>query len=306
LKILVTGGAGFIGSHVVDAFLKEGHDVVVVDNLTTGKTENIPEKARFVQADIRDNELNKLFADEHFDLVDHFAGQIDVRRSVADPVNDSKINITGSVHILELCRIYSVKRFIFASTGGAIYGQQEHFPADENHPRYPISPYGIDKLAVENYLYWYFRNYGISCIALRYGNVYGPRQNPFGEAGVIAIWCHRMLANNRPVIYGDGRQTRDFTYISDVVRANLLAVQSYGFRVYNIGTGIETNINTIFRSLNKIFYDKFEEIHEPAQPGEQLRSSINPTKAGKELNWKPEVTLDDGLHQTVEFFKDEI
>ncbi len=305
MKILVTGGAGFIGSKIADAYIDEGHDVVILDNMSSGKEKNIPEKAKFIKGDIRDKSIVDLFEFEQFDLVSHHAGQIDVRRSCVDPFFDAQVNVIGSIAMLDFCRQFKVKKFVFASTGGAIYGQQDTYPASESHQTRPLSPYGIDKRSVEHYIYWYSQVYGFSGTSLRYANVFGPRQNPHGEAGVIAIWCDKMISGEQPVIYGTGAQTRDFVFIDDVVEANLLVSKLDNcYQIYNIGTGSETSIRTIFREMNKLFGNKFKEIHEDAQPGEQLRSSINSAKAKLELGWQPRVTLQKGLSKTVDYFKE--
>jgi len=305
LKILVTGGAGFIGSHVAEAFIAQGHEVTIVDDLSTGRRKNLPAGSEFVHADIRDPSLEELFARGRFDIVDHHAAQIDVRRSVAEPVLDVDVNVTGSVRLLELCRRHRVGRFIFASTGGAIYGEQERFPADERHKARPLSPYGVSKLSVEGYLFWANREFGIHAASLRYANVYGPRQSAEGEAGVVAIFCRKMVSGEQPVIHGDGAQTRDFIYIGDVVAANLAAADLDGFNIVNIGTGLETNINAVFSKLNGIFGGGFNAVHGPAQPGEQRRSSIDPSLARRILGWRPTVELDEGLKITADYFSNE-
>ena len=225
MKILVTGGAGFIGSHVVDAYVQAGHEVWVLDDLSRGKREQVNPHAHFVRMDLRSPHLKDLLAEGSFDCVNHHAAQIDVRASVVDPVRDAMVNIVGTLNLLEAARIHGVARMIFASTGGAIYGEQRHFPASEQHPTSPLSPYGVAKLAVEHYLEYYRQVHGLSYVVLRYGNVYGPRQDPEGEAGVVAIFCQRILRGQRLIIYGDGEQTRDYVYVADVARANLLALR---------------------------------------------------------------------------------
>jgi len=235
MKILVTGGAGFIGSHVVDAYLELGHEVVVVDNLSSGSIENLNPKAKFYEMDIRDSDIEDLFKNEKPDVVNHHAAQMDVRKSVEDPIYDADVNIIGSLNLLQNCIKYGVKKFIFASTGGAIYGEQDYFPADEEHPTRPLSPYGVAKLTVEKYLYFYKEVHGLNYVVLRYANIYGPRQNPHGEAGVVAIFTSKMLKGEQPVINGDGFQTRDYTFVGDVVRANVLALSYEKSDVFNIG-----------------------------------------------------------------------
>jgi UDP-glucose 4-epimerase len=303
MKILVTGGAGFIGSHVVDAYLELGHEVVVVDNLSSGSIENLNPKAKFYKMDIRDSDIEDLFKNEKPDVVNHHAAQMDVRKSVEDPIYDADVNIIGSLNLLQNCIRYGVKKFIFASTGGAIYGEQDYFPADEEHPTRPLSPYGVAKLTVEKYLYFYKEVHGLNYVVLRYANIYGPRQNPHGEAGVVAIFTSKMLKGEQPVINGDGFQTRDYTFVGDVVRANVLALSYEKSDVFNIGTGIETDVNTLFHKLKQLTGANCGEFHGPAKPGEQRRSVISYEKIYKTLGWKPMTSLDEGLRLTVEFFK---
>ena len=302
MKILVSGGAGFIGSNIVDAYIEAGHEVVVVDDLSTGKKENVNPKARFVKIDIQDPGLAKVFEGSRFDAVNHHAAQMDVRRSVADPRFDASVNILGMLNLLELVKKHEVGTVIFSSTGGAIYGEQDYFPADEQHPLRPLSPYGITKLATEKYLFYYQAVYGIRHVILRYANVYGPRQNPHGEAGVVAIFADKMLNGEQPVINGDGKQTRDYVYVGDVVRANLLALSHPNSDIFNIGTGVEKDVNTIFRIIKKSTSSACEEKHAPAKIGEQLRSVIDAAKARKILGWAPTVSLEDGLERTVQYF----
>jgi UDP-glucose 4-epimerase len=304
MKILVTGGAGFIGSHIVDACLGLGHQVVLVDDLSTGKERNINAQARFVKADIRDaGAMKGLFEKERFDVMIHEAAQMDVRRSVADPVFDASVNVLGVLTLLECCIRTGVGKVLFASTGGAIYGEQEKFPADETHVTRPISPYGVAKLTTEEYLFYYRAVYGLNSVCLRYANVYGPRQNPEGEAGVVAIFSNRMLRGDQPVINGDGKQTRDYVFVGDVVRANVLALQFQGSDVFNVGTGIETDVNTLFRHLRMLTGSSCVERHGEAKKGEQQRSVLSHQKILGSLGWRPSVTLEEGLRQTVEYFR---
>lgn len=303
MKILVTGGAGFIGSHVVDAYVEQGHEVHVVDNLCTGLRENVNPRAVFHFMDIRDPAITDFVADEGFEVLNHHAAQMDVRRSVDDPVYDAEVNAIGTLRLMEGARKGKVKKVIFASTGGAIYGEQDYFPADELHPLRPVSPYGVTKLVGEKYLHYYQFVHGIPYVVLRYANVYGPRQNPHGEAGVVAIFTERLLRGEQPIINGDGLQTRDFVFVGDVVRANLLALDYPRNDVFNIGTGIETDVNTIFRKLRELCGSDVPERHGPAKPGEQRRSVLDYTHARKELGWEPQVSLDEGLRQTVQFFR---
>jgi UDP-glucose 4-epimerase len=302
MKILVTGGAGFIGSHLADAFIAHGHQVTIIDNLVTGRRENVNAQAAFHQIDIGDAGVAEIFARGQFDAVCHHAAQMDVRRSVADPRYDAEVNILGTLNLLQQCQNTGVKKFLFASTGGAIYGEQVRFPADEEHPTWPASPYGISKLACEKYIYFFAQNYGLRYVFLRYANVYGPRQNPHGEAGVVAIFCTRLLKGEPPTINGDGKQTRDYVYVGDVVRANLLALNYPENDYFNIGTGVETDVNMIFQRLNEAAGAGMPEHHGPAKEGEQLRSVLANDKARRLLDWQPKVSLADGLKETVEWF----
>jgi len=307
MKVLVTGGAGFIGSHIVDRLIDEGYDVVVIDDLSSGREKNINKKAKFYRLDIQDSELEAVFQKENPDFVNHHAAQKDVRLSVSDPVFDAKINILGTINLLQNCVKYKVKKVIFASSGGAIYGEQEVFPATETHPLRPISPYGITKLVAEHYLYYYKTIFGLDYAALRYANVYGPRQDPLGEAGVVAIFIQKMLDGEQPIINGDGAQTRDFVYVEDVVQANVLAItNNISENVFNIGTGVETSINQIFNYLKEIINPFIEEQHGPSKQGEQQRSVIEYAKAKEILNWEPIVSLIEGLKKTCEYFKSNI
>jgi UDP-glucose 4-epimerase len=303
MRILVTGGAGFIGSHIVDAYVRAGHEVVVVDDLSTGKREHLPPRVRFLQADIQDPAVRQLIAAEKIDIVSHHAAQMDVRRSVADPLYDARVNIIGILNVLEGAREAKVKKFIFASSGGAIYGEQETFPADEEHPTHPISPYGVSKRAGEHYLYFYRAEYGLPYIALRYANVYGPRQDPHGEAGVVAIFTQRLLAGEQPVINGDGEQTRDYVFVGDVAGANLAALQAEYTGPLNLGTGSETTVNQLFTTLRNLTGSAAREVHGPAKPGEQRRSVLTWDHAAQVLHWRPTVGLEDGLRQTVTYFR---
>ncbi len=303
MKILVTGGAGFIASHIVDKFIEEGHEVVILDDLSTGFKKNINPKAKFVNLNIRDEKVSKLFEEEKFDVVNHHAAQMDVRRSVVDPAFDANTNILGTINLLQNSVKHGVNKFMFASTGGAVYGEQECFPADENHPTNPVSPYGISKLSVEKYLYFYFNEHKLNYTILRYANIYGPRQNPFGEAGVVAIFSTKLLKGDQPIINGTGEQTRDYVFVNDVVKANLLTLSDDESDIYNVGTGIETNVNELYNMLNDISGNGQEEKHGPAAVGEQMRSVITSQKLYEKFNWKPSTKLNDGLKETVEFFK---
>lgn len=303
MTILVTGGAGFIGSHVADAYINLGHNVIIVDDLSSGNMRNVNSKAKFIQLDIRDKSLQNIFERERIDVVNHHAAQMDVRRSVDDPMFDASVNVIGGLNLLECCRRFGVKKFIFASTGGAIYGDQDRFPAAENHPLRPLSPYGITKLATEKYLFYYNAVFGLQYINLRYTNVYGPRQNPHGEAGVVAIFTSKMLIGAQPIINGDGKQTRDYVYVKDVVESNIAALSYSDSDIFNIGTGIETDVNLLFTMLRELTKSNCEKKRGPPKHGEQQRSVIDASKAKKLLGWQPQYTLREGLRETVEYFK---
>lgn len=302
-KILVTGGAGFIGSSVADRFIKDGHKVVIIDNLSTGVEANLNKKAKFYEVDIRDVVVDKIFEREKPDVLCHHAAQIDVRKSAEDPIFDAEVNIIGSLNLFNSCVKHKVEKIIFASTGGAIYGEQDYFPADENHPANPPSPYGVAKLTIEKYLHFYKEVYGINFVSLRYANVYGPRQNPFGEAGVVGIFTERLLGNKKVIINGDGKQTRDFVFVEDVVESNVLALKYPQSDIFNIGTGIETDINCIFRILKEKIESEQKEFHGPAKPGDQRRSVLECSKAKRALKWEPKYNLEDGIAKTVEYYK---
>jgi len=303
MKILVTGGAGFIGSHVVDLMIEAGHDVVVVDNLSTGRQRNLNPKARFYQVDIREPELRYVFEQEKPDVVDHHAAQMNVRRSVADPLYDADVNIRGSVHLLELCREFHVRKIIYISSGGAVYGEPVYLPCDEEHPVRPLCPYGLTKYAFELYLYIYQQNYGIDYTVFRYPNVYGPRQDPLGEAGVIAIFTGQMLRGQPVTIYGSGEQVRDYVHVYDCARANLLALENGSGRVYNLGSGQGTTVNELFRRLKSITGYAGEPVYAPAKVGETFRIYLSAQRAKEEIGWSQTISLDEGLSQTVEYTK---
>jgi UDP-glucose 4-epimerase len=297
MKILVTGGAGFIGSHVVDAYVAEGHKVTVVDDLSTGKKVNLNPKARFVKADVGSKKLASLFKSGKFDAVNHHTAQIDVRKSVLDPTEDARVNVMGLLNILELSRQCGVKKFIFSASGGTYYGECTR-PAREDDPPAPLSPYGVTKLAGEHYIRAYGALHGLKTTVLRYGNVFGPRQDPHGEAGVVAIFCNRLLSGDPVLIFGDGRQQRDYVFVMDVARASLLALtRGHGLSV-NIGTGRATSVNQLFAGLSKASGVKTRPVHKPARPGELFRSCLDVSFARKALGWKPLAGLEDGLRQT--------
>ncbi|MCM8787748.1 MAG: SDR family oxidoreductase [Candidatus Omnitrophica bacterium] len=302
-KILVTGGAGFIGSHLVDKLIKDNYKVVVIDNLSTGKKENLNSKAKFYKIDIQSQKISQVFKKEKPEIVFHYAAQIDVRKSVENPIKDAKINILGTLNILENCKKYKVQKFIFASTGGAIYGDADIIPTPEDYPEFPLSPYGIEKLIVDKYLNYYYQVFGLPFVSLRLANVYGPRQNSKGEAGVIAIFCDKMLSSSQPIINGNGKQTRDFIYVDDVVEASILAMKSKKVGIYNIGTAKETNINEIFGKIKKLTKANCKKIYGPIKEGEQKRSCLDFKRAQKELGWTPKISLAEGLRKTVGWFR---
>jgi UDP-glucose 4-epimerase len=306
MKVLVTGGAGFIGSHVVDRLLEAGHDVAVVDNLATGKRGNVDPAARFHEADIRDPEaLDRVFAAERPDVVSHQAAQASVGASMADPVRDAEINLIGSLRVLEACRHHGVRKLIYAGTGGAAVGEPKYLPVDEEHPVEPLSPYGADKHAVEHACAIYRASFGLDTTILRYANVYGPRQDPLGEAGVIAIFAGRMLAgDSEPVVNGTGEQERDYVYVGDVAEANRLALDRGSGGMYHLGTGVGTSVNELFDRLAKLTGYARPRRHGPGLPGEVYKIWLSAERAGRELGWAPHVPLDEGLRLTVESVRD--
>ncbi len=298
-KILVTGGAGFIGSNVVDGFISRGFSVVVLDNLSTGREENLNPEAKFFRADICDREtVRRIFSEEKPDFVNHHAAQIDVRKSIDDPGFDALTNIIGSINLIDAASRSGVKKFVYISTGGAVYGEPGNLPASEDSPVMPISAYGISKHTAEHYLYLYSFNHGLKYTVLRYSNVYGPRQDPKGEAGVVAIFTEKMLEGKNPVIFGSGGQTRDYVYVEDVVRANVLALSRGEGGIYNIGTGVETSVNEIFRVLSEILGFKGRAVHEKPRKGEVERISLDNRKAVEELGWEVRYSLREGLEKT--------
>ncbi len=300
--ICVTGGAGFIGSHVADALVEAGHRVIILDDLSSGRRENVHPEAELHVLDIRSPEAAALVGDSGVEILVHHAAQMDVRRSVADPRFDADVNIGGLLNLLEAGRRGSLRQVVFASTGGAIYGEQDVHPADEEHPQRPVSPYGVSKLAGERYLYYYHHEYGLDATCLRYANVYGPRQNPHGEAGVVAIFLDRLLRGEQPTIHGDGLQTRDYVYVGDVVAANLAALGLSGFHIYNVGTGIETDVNTLYEGLRTALGSPIRAVHGPAKPGEQRRSSISAARLERELGVRIATPLEEGLRLTARWF----
>ncbi|RKH53831.1 NAD-dependent epimerase/dehydratase family protein [Corallococcus sp. AB049A] len=305
MKVLVTGGAGFIGSHVCDEFLRNGHEVIALDNLLSGKKENLDPRVRLVVLDIRSPEAAELIRTEKPQVLCHLAAQMDVRKSVEDPSFDADVNVRGMLNLLEASRQSGVKKVIFSSTGGAIYGEQDYFPAREDHPTRPVSPYGVSKAAGELYLGYYRAQYGLPYVALRYANVYGPRQNPHGEAGVVAVFSKRVVAGQGCTIFGEGKQTRDFVFGPDVARANYLAAQSDYVGAANIGTGVETDINRLYELIAEAGGSSLKAEHAPGKPGEQLRSCIDASHAKKVLGWEPSVQLAEGLKRTLHFFREQ-
>lgn len=304
MKVLVTGGAGFIGSHVVDAMLAAGHEVVIVDDLTTGRRQNLNPQARFYQLDIRDPELAKVFEHERPEVIDHHAAQMDVRRSVAEPLFDADVNVRGSINLLELARTHGVRKVIYISTGGAVYGEPKYLPCDEDHPIDPICQYGVSKHVVEHYLHVYQYLYGLDYTVLRYPNVYGPRQNPDGEAGVVAIFTGKMLAGKKITINGTGEQERDFVYVADCARANVLALNAGSAGIYNLGTSTGTSVNLLFSTLADIIgYSSGSEFG-PPKPGETFKIYLDGSRAKAKLGWSVTVDLMQGLRQTVSHFRE--
>jgi UDP-glucose 4-epimerase len=301
LKILVTGGAGFIASHLVDALVDRGDDVLVVDDLSTGDRRNLNPEARFFELDIRDPATAELIRGERPQAISHHAAQMSVSRSVAEPVFDADVNLMGSLNVA-LAAIESGSRVVFSSTGGALYGDAAVIPTPETAPAWPVSPYGISKLSFEHYLFGFRRTRGLSYTALRYANVYGPRQNPHGEAGVVAIFCEGLLGERPFRIHGSGTDTRDYVYVDDVVRANLLALDSDVNDHYNVGTGRQADTNTIYRLIAERIGKPLEVEHGPDRPGDLRASALDATTIARELGWKPEVSLEEGIGRTVDWF----
>ncbi len=303
-KILLTGGAGFIGSHIADAYVEAGHNVVVVDDLSVGKKENINKKVKFYKADLRNKrQIKKIFAQEKPEIVNHQAAQKSVNYSVKDPLYDADINIIGFLNLMEAAKESGVKKCIFASTGGAIYGDTKKFPTPEDELPLPASPYGITKLCSENYLRFYFASANIKPVVLRYANVYGPRQDPLGEAGVIAIFSRLILAHKPVTVFGSGKQTRDYVFVADIASASLLALnyeaKNFEEAVFNIGTGEETNLLQIIGYIEEACGKKAQITYAPARQGDIERSAVDAQKAQKMLDWHPQVSLAEGIKKTV-------
>jgi UDP-glucose 4-epimerase len=303
MNILVTGGAGFIGSHIVDAYIRDGHNVTVLDDLSTGKKKNVNPRARFITSDVRDPNLVTLFAESRFEVVNHLAAQLDVRKSVQDPFFDASVNILGSLRLLECCRTYGVRKFIFSSSGGTIYGECGVHPAKEEDPSRPESPYGISKATTERYIPFYGDVYRLPYTILRYANVYGPRQDPNGEAGVVAIFAGKLLSKQPVTIYGDGKQERDYVFVRDVVDANVLALTKGENSIFNIGTAVATSVNGLYQQLAQFEKTSKAAAYAPARTGELARSVLNIDRARKHLGWKPSHTLEKGLEETYRFFQ---
>lgn len=303
MRILVTGGAGFIGSHIADAYLAAGHEVVVIDDLSRGRRENVNGKCEFHCLDLRDESLGNLFERHRFQVVNHQAAKASVRASMKDPMSYADVNVRGGINLLECCRKFGTSKIIYASTGGCVYGDPRYLPADENHPIQPRDPYGASKASFELCLPVYLLNYGLKYTILRYPNVYGPRQDPFGEAGVVAIFTVQMLLEKQPIINGDGHQLRDFVFVADVVRANSLALEQGDNDVFNLGWGRGTSVNEIFHQLRALVGAGVAEAHGPAILGEVRKTYLNAEKAATGLAWKPQVALAEGLRETVEFFR---
>jgi UDP-glucose 4-epimerase len=303
VEVLVTGGAGFIASHVADAYIERGHDVTIVDNLSSGRRENVNPKANLIVADLRDPATVDSLRNEAFDIVNHHAAQIDVRVSVADPAADAELNIVATLRLFQTMIENGVKKIVFASSGGATYGEPAYAPQDEQHPAAPVSPYGCAKLAIDQYLYYYRVVHGVKSVSLRYGNVYGPRQRKDGEAGVVAIFGGAMLAGQRPRINGSGGQTRDYVFVHDVVRANMAASDLDLEGIYNVGTGVETSVNQLFDALRQVIGFEHDAEHAPAKAGEQLRSVLNATKLRTAGGLPEPVKLSEGLRQTIDWMR---
>lgn len=302
MKIIVTGGAGFIGSHLVDELINKGHKVSIIDNLSSGLLHNINKKAKFYKKDIRED-ISEIFEKEKTEVVFHLAAQMDVRKSIEDPIYDADVNVLGTLNILENMRKHDVKKIIFSSTGGAIYGDDVRIPTPEHEREKPISPYGVSKLSIEKYFQYYKKFFDIDFVSLRYANVYGPRQSSKGEAGVVAIFIDKILSEEQPIINGDGKQTRDFVYVKDVIKANILFLDKDVNGIFNVGTSVETNINQLFHKIIDIMDVNVKEVHGEAKKGEQRRSCLSYDKIKRNLGWKPEYDLERGLKETVDLFR---
>ncbi len=303
MKALVTGGAGFIGSHISDMLIAQGHEVAVVDNLSTGKKANVPESAAFYEKDITEPDIEEVFEAERPDIIFHTAAQISVSRSVRYPMEDANINTMGALRLLDLCVRYKARKMVFSSSGGTIYGEVPDAPATENYGFHPVSPYGISKMSFEFYLDFYWNEYGLEYTSLRYGNVYGPRQDPHGEAGVVAIFTRLLLEGKTPTINGDGRYERDYIFVEDVARANLACIEKGSGDAFNVGTGVATDVNEIFAALAEaVGFDKPVN-YGPPRPGDLIRSLLDISHAREVLGWKPLVSIKEGMKATVDYFR---
>ena len=303
MKILVTGGAGFIGSHVTDLLLESGHQVVVVDDLSTGRRSNLNPNAAFYEMDIRSPDLEEVFIKERPEVISHHAAQMDVRHSMENPVFDADVNIIGSIKLAQLAVKYGTRKFIHISSGGAAYGEPEYLPCDEDHPIKPLCHYGASKYTFELYLHVFNSNYNIDYSVIRYPNVYGPRQNPQGEAGVVAIFAERMLRGDQVIINGDGQQMRDFVYVTDCAVCNLLVLEKGSKKVYNLGYGIGTTINEIYQKLKSMTNYEIDALYGPAKAGETYKIYLDASRAERDLGWQPSIPLDEGLSRTVAYIK---
>ncbi len=306
-RALVTGGAGFIGSHVVDALIEAGHDVSVIDNLATGRRENVNDRATFHEIDLRDADATRQAVESaQPEVVHHLAAQAGVRQSLVDPLYDAECNIIGSLNLIQACRQTDVNRLIYASSGGAVYGEPEELPVKESAPADPLSPYGVSKYAVECYLRAAQAVWGFQYVVLRYANVYGPRQDPLGEAGVISVFASAMLKGEPPHIFGDGEQTRDYVYVKDVVSANLAVMNGPSLRTYNVGTGIETSVCKLFEDLAALIGFAQEPVHDDPRPGEVRRTMVDASRLTEDTGWEPRYDLAAGFEETVEWFRRDI
>jgi UDP-glucose 4-epimerase len=305
VRILVTGGAGFIASHLVDKLITGGHYVIVVDDLSAGKKENVNSNAQFYQIDICDAvALEEVFRKERPEIVNHHAAHVNVRKSVEMPVYDASVNILGSLNLCELSKKYQIKKFIYVSTGGAVYGESGDLPVKETYPIEPLSQYGVSKHTVEHYLSIFYKLYGLNFTILRYPNVYGPRQSPHGEAGVIAIFSELMLQDKCPIIFGDGTKTRDYVYIDDIIAANLLVLDTLGNGgIYNLGWGKEISDLDVFHTVRRALKSKIEPIFSQKRPGEIDHISLDSSKAANELNWRPKVSFEEGIKQAAQYYQ---
>jgi len=301
---LVTGGAGFIGSHIVDGMVAKGYRVLVLDNLSSGRRENLNSAAELRILDIRSDEAAELIQTERPDIIFHLAAQMDVRRPTEDPAYDASVNVLGTLNLLTAAEKADTRQFIFASTGGAIYGEQDVHPAPEGHPERPVSPYGVSKLAGERYMYYFHVQYGLDVTCMRFANVYGERQNPHGEAGVVAIFLKLLYDGKQPIINGDGMQTRDYIHVSDVVRANIAAIGCPGFNIFNVGTGIESTVVELYDGIRSAAGSELQATHGPGKPGEQRRSSVDASKLRSELSVPEPLALSEGLQRTADWFRD--